>query len=131
MLLLLCSGNSCHTFSDPCIKDKACNDLDDRCRWYSQPDIKQPAGCAAHPPGNGNANQERCCNALEHDEPCFSEPVEKADEAEQEARQQAVDAISSEIVKACGHYFRIPGEEPTEKVAMEEGDLKHNKSKRG
>ena len=81
---------STETFFDPVIEEKAGKDLDYSCTRDTQTDIKQSAACPAHPPRHRDSDQKSSSDPLNHNKFCFSEPIEEANEAEQEAGQQTI-----------------------------------------
>ena len=61
----------------------------------------------AHDVSYGNPDQKGRGDSLQHDKTRTPEAVVEADETEQEAGQQAVDAVGFQIVEAGSDDFRI------------------------
>lgn len=102
------------------------NDLHQRRRWGCQSDLKQSySRLSAHYPRNGESYAERADNSLKHYEGCYAAPVEVADKAEQERRQQTVERVCSEVIRGGGDRCRVFREDPRKQLAVEKGELCH------
>ena len=81
---------------------------------------------AAHEVGYRHADEESARDALDHYKARLLHPVEEANEAEQEARKQAVNRIGLQIVCRGKDYLAIAREDGGQKVPVEEGKIKHD-----
>ena len=115
-------------FFDSAVEEKAGQDLDNRRTGDPQPDIKQSAGCPAHPPCHWNSNQEGSCDPLNHNKFRFSKSVEEADEAEQEAGQEAVNSICLQIIITCCDYVIVACKNAAQQLTMEKGKVEHDQT---
>lgn len=104
---------------------EASEDLENGRAWDAEADVEESAGHAAHDVSDRNADQEGRSDALDHNESRTAEPVVKADKAEEEACQEAVDPVSFEVVEAGGDNFRVAGEDAAQEVPMKEGQPEH------
>ena len=112
--------------ANPPIKDKAQDNLEHRGTRDSQPDIEEPPCHFAHEICDRNSDQKSRGNSLEHHKACPPEAVVKPDKAEEEAGQQAVDAVSFQIIETCSDDIGIGGEGSAEQVSMKKGQPKHS-----
>ena len=85
----------------------------------------------AHDVSYRNSDQKGRGDSLQHDKARASESVVEADETEQEAGQQAVDAVGFQIVETGSDDFRIGGESAAENVSVKESQPKHSDSESG
>ena len=86
---------------------KTQQNLEHRRTRDSQTDVEKPSGRLAHDVSYRNSDQKCRGDSLQHDKSRAPQTVVKADKAEQEAGQQAVDAVGFQIVEAGGDNFRI------------------------
>ena len=107
--------------------DQAHNDLQNRGTRRGKAYVEQGRGhLPAHEKSDGNADAKRADDSLNHHEFGHSQPVEKADIAEQETGQQAVDGVGFQVVGGSGNDLRIVGEDAREQIAVPESNGEHH-----
>ncbi len=82
LMTFLEESYSSGAFFDSVIEEKASQDLNYSSTRDTQADIKQSAGCPAHPPCHWDSDQESSSDALNHNKFRFSEPIEETNKAE-------------------------------------------------